>query len=277
MRLTKLCLFLSFPVLLSACAQTSPTTQDTTREMMQAAQNPDALARIAQTALQTGDAATAITFYGRATALRPDRIDLQLGYAQALTANGKPNEALGLLMPLAAKNPDNTQLSLVTSRLLIEAGRPREALNRLQAAFRRTPSDSRVLIALGVALDTLGNPQAAQGYYQKALALNPDDVAARTDMALSLAVSGSYQQALGILRPLRSELAGTDQISHINAVENALALVYGLMGDQTSSAAILRHRMSEKQAQENLTFYSAIRQGSSKVFSQSELGSTGKL
>lgn len=276
MQLTKLCLFLSFPVLLSACAQTSPTMQDTTREMMQAAQNPDALARIAQTALQTGDAATAITFYGRATALRPDRIDLQLGYAQALTANGKPNEALGLLMPLAAKNPDNTQLSLVTSRLLIEAGRPREALNRLQAAFRRTPSDSRVLIAVGVALDTLGNPQAAQGYYQKALALNPDDVAARTDMALSLAVSGSYQQALGILRPLRSELAGTDQISHINAVENALALVYGLMGDQTSSAAILRHRMSEKQAQENLTFYSAIRQGSSKVFSQSELGSTGK-
>lgn len=277
MRLTKLCLFLSFPVLLSACAQTSPTTQDTTREMMQAAQNPDAMARVAQTALQTGDAATAITFYGRAIALRPDRIDLQLGYAQALTANGKPNEALGLLMPLAAKNPDNTQLSLVTSRLLIEAGRPREALNRLQAAFRRTPSDSRVLIALGVALDTLGNPQAAQGYYQKALALNPDDVAARTDMALSLAVSGSYQQALGILRPLRSELAGTDQISHINAVENALALVYGLMGDQTSSAAILRHRMSEKQAQENLTFYSAIRRGSSKVFSQSELGSTGKL
>ncbi|MFS8371378.1 tetratricopeptide repeat protein [Acetobacter indonesiensis] len=245
--------------------------------MMQAAQNPDAMARIAQTALQTGDAATAITFYGRAIALRPDRIDLQLGYAQALTANGKPNEALGLLMPLAAKNPDNTQLSLITSRLLIEAGRPREALNRLQAAFQRTPSDSRVLIALGVALDTLGNSQAAQGYYQKALALNPDDVAARTDMALSLAVSGSYQQALGILRPLRSELAGTDQISHINAVENALALVYGLMGDQTSSAAILRHRMSEKQAQENLTFYSAIRQGSSKVFSQSELGSTGKL
>ncbi|KXV50942.1 tetratricopeptide repeat protein [Acetobacter tropicalis] len=267
MRLTKLCSLLSFPLLLSACAQTSATTPDTTRQMMQAAQNPDALARIGQTALQTGDMATAVTFYGRAVALRPDRIDLQLGYAQALTANGRPNEALGLLMPLATKNPDNTQLSLVTSRLLIEAGRPREALNRLQAAFRQNPSDTRVLVALGVALDTLGNQQAAQGYYQKALALNPDDVPARTDMALSLALSGSYPQAIGILRPLRSELAGTDQVSHINAVENALALVYGLMGDQTSSAAILRHRMSEKQAQENLTFYNAVRPSSREALS----------
>ncbi|MCX2561158.1 tetratricopeptide repeat protein [Acetobacter farinalis] len=246
-------------LLLTACVQAPPSTPDTSRLMMQAAQNPDALARIGQTALQTGDVTTAVTFYSRAVTLRPDRIDLQIGYAQALTASGKANDALGLLMPLAAKNPDNARLYLVTGRLLIEAGRAREALNILQTAQHQTPSDIHILVALGVTLDTLGNQQAAQGYYQQALAQNPDDIAARTDMALSLALSGSYPQALGILRPLRGELAGTGQTAHAAAVENALALVYGLMGDHAMSSAILRHRLSEQQTQENLAFYDAVR------------------
>ncbi|MGF1276559.1 tetratricopeptide repeat protein [Acetobacter pasteurianus] len=268
MRFPRFFLFCCLPAsLLTACVQTPGTNPDTTRQMMQAAQNPEALARIGQTALQTGDTNTAITFYNRAALLRPDRLDLQLGYAQALTAGGKANEALGLLIPLAAKNPDNAQLGLITGRLLIETGRQREAVNLLQTALHQAPSDIHILVALGVALDTLGNQQAAQGYYQKALALSPDDVAARTDMAISLALSGSYQQALGILRPLRGELAGTDQTMHSAAVENALAMVYGLMGDRAMSSAILRHHLSEQQARENLDFYDTVRHTSAPVAS----------
>lgn len=263
MQFPKFSLLYCLPALfLSACVQTPGQTQDTTRQMMQAAQNPDALARIGQTALNTGDVNTAVTFYNRAALLRPDRIDLQLGYAQALTAAGKASDALGLLTPLAAKNPDNAQLGLVTGRLMIEAGRPREAVTFLQTALHQAPTDVHILVALGVALDTLGKQQEAQGYYQRALSLNPDDIAARTDMAISLALSGSYTQALGILRPLRGELAGTNQTAHSTAVENALALVYGLMGDHAMSSAILRHHLSEQQARENLDFYDTVRRSS---------------
>lgn len=262
MRISKYFSVLFFPAIcLTGCTQTpAPVTNNASSQMMEAAQNPDALARIGQAALQTGDNNTAITFYNRAMALSPHRIDLQLGYAEALTASGRINDALGIMRPLTTQYPNNNHLALVTARLLIKAGHPREAINLLQNAHTQAPTDVPILVALGIALDTLGDQQTAQGYYQQALALKPDDVAARTDMALSLALSGSYSQALSILRPLRSELAGTEQAAHQSAVENALALVYGLMGDHATASTILRHHLSSQQAQENLSFYNVIRQ-----------------
>ena len=88
MRISKYFSVLFFPAIcLTGCTQTPvPATNNASSQLMEATQNPDALARIGQAALQTGDNNIAITSHSRAVALSPHRIDLQLGYAEALTA-----------------------------------------------------------------------------------------------------------------------------------------------------------------------------------------------
>ena len=86
MKILKYFSVLCFPtIFLTGCVQ-APARNNPSSQMMEAAQNPDALARIGQAALQTKDNNTAITFYNRAVALSPKEINYKLGYAKALRA-----------------------------------------------------------------------------------------------------------------------------------------------------------------------------------------------
>lgn len=215
--------------------------------------------RVGNAAVASGDAEAATAFYRRAAALSPSDIDAQLAYAQVLADAGRPAEAVAVARALRQRRDDDPRIGVALGQLLVVSGQPREAVVVLTDASRRYTGNPRVLIALGVALDATGNHPAAQAEYRRVLAVAPDDVSARADLGLSLTLAGSYPEALGILRPLRTEIAGSQRTEQIVAVDNALALTLGLMGDTAAAAAILRRRMSAESTAENLRFYGTIR------------------
>jgi predicted Zn-dependent protease len=95
---------------------------------IEVADNPAALRHIGDAALASGDAAQARAFYQRAAALHPDSIETQIDYAHALAAEGKIEDAIGVLDAARAGGSVSPQLFLTLGR------RPLSALSRRVSA-----------------------------------------------------------------------------------------------------------------------------------------------
>ncbi len=241
------------------CGCVGPQSRIDVAAEQRAATDPAALARIADTAAQAGDAQAAGVFYRRAVTLDPGNIDIQLRYARALTAQGHADDAIEQLARVQAAAPENPRVAATLGKLLVLAHRAGPATAVFRAALRSHPNDASLLVGLGVALDADQNPAAAQETYRRVLAAEPHSTAARNDLALSLALSGHPTEALEQFRLLRADLSasGAPQ-SALATVAGNLALTYGLQGDMHNAAQTAAASLTPADVADNLRFYSAL-------------------
>lgn len=236
-----------------------------------AANDPQAMSRIAETAMQSGDLEAAKSFYGRAAKLAPADPETQIRYAQALAALNNVDEAVAVLRQAQAHAPNDALLSLTLGRLLVSARQANVATGVFRRGLVAHPRDTALLVGLGVALDLAGDQAGAQAVYARALALDPGNAVARNDLALSLALSNQPTEAVRRLSALRDELVRKGaEPAQIATVDGNLALAYSLSGDVQRAVKVGGAALKPADLAHNTRFYSALAGGAFK-----EGGKTG--
>ena len=190
-------------ILLSACARDGGL--EAVRQT-RIANDPDVMLRIAVAAQQSGDHAGAVSFYRRASVLRPNSVEAQLGTARSLAELGSIDEATDVLRSAHARNPADARVVLPLGRLLVAADRSAEALKVFLDGLQTDPASVPMLIGKGVALDGLGRHAEAQSAYQQVLTIDPDNTPARTDLDLSRRLQAGVDSRNVFARQLRPSL-----------------------------------------------------------------------
>ena len=247
----------SFAVLAGALALTACATGDvpTPEEIKQdnTESRASQLVRVGDASRAGGDAASAMAFYQRASAKRPDWPEPYRRIAETALTIGLPQQAADAYARLTELAPEDTAGHLGLGRTLILLGRPADALKAFEAAKLIAPKDYRALNGLGIARDLMGEHAAAQALYREGIALAPDSISLKSNLGLSLALAGDFDNAIEVLGTAAND-AAAGPLTRQN-----LALVYGLAGDKARAAAIGRLDLTEPQVQSNLKRYETLR------------------
>lgn len=211
------------------------------------------LARMADTALKTGEGRTAAGLYEEALMLDRDNLAAALGLGNALLVTGRPQEAGRAFEQALNIDSASVAAHYGYARAMLALRRPEIAVDHLEAALKLQPHDLGSLNALGVAHDLMGRHDLAVAAYQRGLAVSPASVALRNNLGLSLALGGRYAEALAQLRPL-----GEGPEAGRRTRQN-LALVYGLQGDLGAAHRIGRIDLSEDELRDNLAYMASVR------------------
>lgn len=211
------------------------------------------LARMADTALKTGEGRTAAGLYEEALMLDRDNLAAALGLGNALLVTGRPQEAGRAFEQALNIDADSVAAHYGYARAMLTLRRPEVAVDHLETALKLQPHDLGSLNALGVAHDLMGRHDLAVAAYQRGLAVSPGSVALRNNLGLSLALGGRYAEALAQLRPL-----GEGSEAGRRTRQN-LALVYGLQGDLGAAHRIGRIDLSEDELRDNLAYMASVR------------------
>lgn len=253
-----------FPTVLLLCAiplaacVSQPGRIDQEAEQ-RAANDPQALARIAEAAVQAGQVQPATAFLGRAAKLVPDDAQLQIRYARILAEAGQSDEALKVLRQAQSRAPDDAVVSMALGRHLVSMRKADVAAGVFRRGLAAHPGDTALLVALGVALDLGRDQEGAQAVYRSALAVKPNLVAARNDLALSLALSGQTAEAIQQLIDLHADLVGRGaEPDQIATVDGNLALAYGMAGNVQGAMQTGGIALKPADAAQNARFYSAL-------------------
>jgi len=164
-----------------------------------------ALDMLGTLAIQTGNAAVALTFFAQAVEVAPDRplYHVHLGEAQRRTGNSEIAErSFREAVRLA---PDSLEAHDALAALLKTGGHFEAAAAEYRETVRLRPALSITHYNLGVVLTALGKPDEAIECYRRACALQPPLAEAHINLAGSLhnrhevdAAAGEYQRALAI-------------------------------------------------------------------------------
>ena len=211
------------------------------------------LVRLGDTALRSGDAATAVGLFDEATLTDSGNAVAAVGLGNALLAVGRALDATRAFERALTIEPRLSEARYGYARAMIAVGRPEIAAAQLRSVVEESPGDLAALNALGVALDLQGDHAAATEIYRRALAAMPAAVATRNNLALSLALQGQFAEAIEILRPL-AEGPGATRRGRQN-----LALVYGLSGDMAAAERIGRIDLGGAELASNLAYFAAVR------------------
>ena len=248
---------------LAACASDPGRINEAAEQ--RAADDPQAMARIADAAVRSGDIQSANAFYSRAAKLAPTDVPAQIRYANTLAALGRVNEAVAALRQAQAHAPDDASLSLALGQCLVSTRQAGAAAGVFRRGLAAHPRNAALLVGLGVALDLARDPAGAQAAYMDALKLDPGSTAARNDLALSLALSNQPSEAIRRLSALRDDLARDGAApAQVATVDGNLALAYGLAGDMGSAMQAGGASMQPGDLARNARFYSALAGGPPK-------------
>lgn len=211
------------------------------------------LTRIADTALRSGDAESAVGLFQEATLTDQGSLPAALGLGEALLVVGRDLEATRAFERAMAIAPQALEARYGYARAMIAINRPEVAADQLRALVDEAPTNMAALNALGVAQDLLGDHAAAEGTYRQALTVMPASEAARNNLALSLALQDRFKEALDLLRPL-AEGPNSTRRSRQN-----LALVFGLQGDMAAAERVSRIDLGGEALASNLAYFAALR------------------
>ncbi|MCF3629303.1 tetratricopeptide repeat protein [Thalassospiraceae bacterium LMO-SO8] len=242
----------------AACATDKVPTPDEIKQ-----DNADSrarqLVRVGDASRAGGDSASALAFYQRAQAMRPDWDEPYRRTGETALALGMAEEAAAAYTRLTTLAPDDAAALLGLGQALVALDRPAEAADAFTRAQAAAPKDHRPLNGLGIARDLAGDHAGAQDFYRRGLALAPDSLSLKNNLGLSLALSGAYAEAIRVLGDA-AKSPGAGPRGRQN-----LALVYGLSGDTDRAAKIGRLDLTESQVQSNLRRYEALRKLSDKA------------
>jgi protein O-GlcNAc transferase len=168
-------------------------------------QHAGALDMLGTLAIQTGNAAAALTLFARAVAIAPEQplYHVHLGEAQRRTGNLELAERS--FREGARLGPDSLEAHDALAGLLKSDGHFDEAAAEYRETVRLRPALSITHYNLGVVLTALGKPDEAIECYRRACALQPPLAEAHINLAGLLhnrhevdAAAGEYQRALAI-------------------------------------------------------------------------------
>lgn len=237
--------------LIASCGGIPPSPKEL------AAQDKDSRAkqvmRVADATRDGGDLKSAIALYQRAAQMRPDWPLPLIAIGKVAVALGDHRVAAESYRKAIALDPNNLSARLGYGKVLLALNRPDLAVAEFKEAVRIAPKDYRVYNGLGVAFDLLAEHQNAQRQYMEGLVIAPDNLSLRNNLALSMALVGDFDEATRVLKEIVSDPIATPRY------RQNLALVYGLAGKMDMAAAIARADLSEKDVQNNLARYEAIR------------------
>ncbi len=207
---------------------------------------------VAQAALQSGAASTALQIARGILADHPDNADALIMQGQIQLQLNDVVSARNSFESALRERPTSSValLGLGKAELPID---PRLAEDTFRRALSAGPQAPGMLTDLGVALDLQGKHEQAQASYRSALAQGDDQLATRVDLGLSLAISGHVQEGLNQLKPVGT----SPDVS--SRVRQDLAAALTISGDEKSAEAILGPEMTHEQIASAISGYQALR------------------
>ncbi len=219
------------------------------------AENRDTPADRAAHYRSSGEAAMAATLYRQILDSAPDDADAGFGYAHALLDDGLTEQAAPVVLELLDRHSGSARALVLVARLELARGDFTAAATRLAAAEALAPDDRGVLALRGMLSDLQGDHAAAQRSYRLALAADPSDMAVRNNLAFSMISAGNPGGAVAVLESLMP-----DAVTAPASMRHNLALAYGLMGRDGDAARLLAFDLDRGRVDENLAFYSWLRE-----------------
>lgn len=213
--------------------------------------DPEKLVAIAREAEGKGQLATALGFYVRALALKPNNASLFGEAGRLALAMGDGDAAFGFYARAVQLEPRNGRLRADVGRALNSTMRPKEALNLFGQAVRLGEKEEDIAGDRGLSRDLLGENRKAQRDYALALAGHPGDVATTQRLALSMAISGDRAAAIALMEPI-VQRDGTGE------ARRTLAFVHALTGDVGSARKLAEVAMPAEQAATMSLFFARL-------------------
>ena len=210
------------------------------------------LVRLGDDSLKSGDAATAASFYQRAHAMDPSKIEPLEKLAEVYVQTGHPKEASEAYEEAVQIEPNNPDLLRKLANLQLQTGDPAAAAASLRTAVAAHP-DWKTQNSLGVAEDLLGDHKSAQEAYLAGLQLSPGNLQLMNNLGLSYVVSGDYPRGISALQQVAND-PGSTQRMRLN-----LALAYGLAGDQDKAEQVAKANLDPAKVEQNLGYYEFLR------------------
>jgi Flp pilus assembly protein TadD len=272
------CALAAMPLLLTGCVSNVLSNRAAIARERQAAQDPRAMVHIGDAARDQGDLKTAVSFYGRAAALRPQDPAYVTPYAETLAATGELGQAMAVIRQArtGADAQSDLRFIVLQARLLTSSQRPLDAIAILTPAIARHPDSATLQIGLGIALDNTRDFTHAQAAYQRALALDPSSLAAENNLELSIALGGNPQEALTGLDRLRNKAVGRGASdATLATIDGNLAIVYALLGDLPNARRVGMGAVANtRELRDNDRFYSLLAPTDSGAPDRSGLSAT---
>ena len=244
------CAVAALAVGLSACAGTSEPARTAGRGSETS--TAEALARIAHTSLDSGDAVSASSMLKRAHELDPKSAPILAELGRTLGLLSAWPEAAEAYRQATALAPNDATMHHGYASALLKLNQLALAEIEYRAALK-IHEDASSLDGLGVTLDLQGRHDEAVVAFRKAYQLEPQSPATRTNLALSLALWGASDEAITLLAPVAAA-ADADSRQRQN-----LALVFGLAGEFDQAAAVGRMDLGESAVRNNLAYIETLR------------------
>ena len=117
-----------------------------------------------------------------------------LGFA--LTARGRPDEAIEHYKEALRLNPDFEQANINIGLALLSQGKVDECIDYYEKVLRLKPGYAKVHNNLGAVLWRLGKVEEATVHFQKAVLLKPDYAEAHNSLGAALVFKGKKEKAI---------------------------------------------------------------------------------
>ncbi len=153
-----------------------------------------------RTVLRNADYRTPVALWQSALQVRPDNLRVLNNLGNALTADGRPDEAIGYYHRALRIDPNDAEVHNNLGGALGDAGRVRQAISGYRRALQINPNFVEAHVNLGGALYALGESDQAIEHYRQALRIDRDDAKANSNMGAALAARGELHAAVEHLR-----------------------------------------------------------------------------
>jgi len=228
-------------------AVVQPTGRDNGAELRRhltiLADNPrslDALIGAGRAALQTGDAAAALSFFGRADELAPRNARVRAGMASSLVQLGRARAALQLFAEAVAFGAPAVEIAGDRGLAFDMVGDPRRAQQDYALALRRR-DDAEIRRRMALSLAISGQRDAALQVIEAQLRRN-DRAAWRTQafvLALTGDAAGAGRTAQGAMPPGAAQAMAPflARLAHLSPAQKAMAVHFGHFPSDGRAAA----------------------------------------
>jgi predicted TPR repeat methyltransferase len=176
---------------------------------------------------QTGDAAAAIKYLGRALEDNPDSPELFTNFGNALQSSGRLEEAINAFQNAIRVNRDFALAHNNLGNALQAAGNVDEAIAAYQQAIKLSPNYAQAHYNLANALLATGKQDKAIAWYRSALAIDPALTEASKNLAKVLMDRGETEEAVAFFKRV---------LQHNRNDSLARHLLAALQGETTSTA-----------------------------------------
>jgi Flp pilus assembly protein TadD len=158
---------------------------------------------------------SAIGWYGRALAIKPDAAQPRFNLGHALKVRGDDAGAAEAYRKALSADPGRAETRTLLADTLSRLGRGAEAFEVAREALSYYPNSADAHNSMGFALTKLGRREEALVELQEAIRLRPDFAAARAIQGITLQEFGRLDEAMAAFREA-IRLNPKDALSHNN-------------------------------------------------------------